>query len=111
MERQYAGEYEERVNPFREFIAGERSLRRRQLSAPDRIMYELGQVVSSSRCARGGCKIYPKRLKTCKPETPDTATLDDMLCPGSLQVALLYIKCGAGLGGLVPFTVEQTNRL
>ena len=54
VERQYAGEYEERVNPFREFIAGERSLRRRQLSAPDRIMYELGQVVSSSRCAQEG---------------------------------------------------------
>ena len=52
VESQYAGEYEDRVNPFREFIAGERSLRRRQLSAPDRIMYELGHVVSSSRCAR-----------------------------------------------------------
>lgn len=75
VERQYAGEYEERVNPFREFIAGERSLRRRQLSAPDRIMYELGQVVSSSRCARGAL-------------ASDTAGFHDTLCPGSLQMEL-----------------------
>ena len=51
VESRYAGAYEERVNPFREFIAGEKQARRRQLSAPDRIMFELGQVVSSSRCA------------------------------------------------------------
>lgn len=51
VESRYAGAYEERVNPFREFIAGEKQARRRQLSAPDRIVFELGQVVSSSRCA------------------------------------------------------------
>jgi len=50
VESRYARAYEERVDPFRDFIAGERAARRRALSAPDRIMFELGQVVSSSRC-------------------------------------------------------------
>jgi hypothetical protein len=51
VESRYARAYEERGDPFRDFIAGERAARRRALSAPDRIMFELGQVVSSSRCA------------------------------------------------------------
>ncbi|KAK9826852.1 hypothetical protein WJX81_008080 [Elliptochloris bilobata] len=58
VESRYAGAYEERVNPFRDFLAGERAARRRQLNALDRIVFELGQLVSSSRWARACALAY-----------------------------------------------------
>ena len=42
-------EYEEQLNPFTDFQDKERSARRRQLSPADRLLYEVGQMVSGSR--------------------------------------------------------------
>ena len=49
MESRYSKEYEEQLNPFTDFQDKERSARRRQLSPADRLLYEVGQMVSGSR--------------------------------------------------------------
>ena len=49
MESRYTKEYEEQLNPFTDFQDKERSARRRQLSPADRLLYEVGQMVSGSR--------------------------------------------------------------
>lgn len=49
VESRYTKEYEEQLNPFTDFQDKERSARRRQLSPTDRLLYEVGQMVSGSR--------------------------------------------------------------
>lgn len=49
MESRYTKEYEEQLNPFTAFQDKERSARRRQLSPTDRLLYEVGQMVTGSR--------------------------------------------------------------
>ena len=49
VESRYTKEYEEQLNPFTDFQDKERSARRRQLSPADRLLYEVGQMVSGSR--------------------------------------------------------------
>lgn len=52
MESRYTKEYEEQLNPFTDFRDKERSARRRQLSPTDRVLYELGHMVTGSRSAQ-----------------------------------------------------------
>ena len=49
VENRYTKEYEEQLNPFNDFQDKERSARRRQLSRTDRLLYEVGQMVTGSR--------------------------------------------------------------
>lgn len=49
MENRYTKVYEEQLNPFNDFQDKERSARRRQLSPTDRLLYEVGQMVTGSR--------------------------------------------------------------
>lgn len=49
MESRYTKEYEEALNPFTDFRDRERSARKRQLSPVDRVLYEIGQIVSGSK--------------------------------------------------------------
>lgn len=49
VESRYTREYEEALNPFTDFRDKERSTRRRQLSPVDRVLFEIGQVVSGSK--------------------------------------------------------------
>ena len=49
MESRYTREYEEAVNPFTDFRDKERSARKRQLSPVDRVLFEIGQIVSGSK--------------------------------------------------------------
>jgi hypothetical protein len=49
VESRYTKEYEEALNPFTDFRDRERSARKRQLSPVDRMLYEIGQIVSGSK--------------------------------------------------------------
>lgn len=55
----YMKEYEERVNPFGDFRAREREVRRQQLSLQDRAVYAVGStLVSGSKVARSAIVAY-----------------------------------------------------
>ncbi|CAL5227002.1 g9892 [Coccomyxa viridis] len=62
VESRYTKEYEEQLNPFTDFQDKERSARRRQLSPTDRLLYEVGQMVSGSRAMRMFVIIYSLAL-------------------------------------------------
>lgn len=124
VESRYAGAYEERVDPFREFIAGERSLRRRQLSAPDRIMFELKQVVSSSRCdcAWGACGLIRPALMYelgqvvlsqlgCRCGARVKYILPSYIAASQVAClrGLLHMACGPGLGRLGHFKYVRAH--
>lgn len=49
MESRYTKEYEEQLNPFTDFRDKERSARKRQLSPTDRVLYEIGHIISGNR--------------------------------------------------------------
>ncbi|KAK9917963.1 hypothetical protein WJX75_000085 [Coccomyxa subellipsoidea] len=58
VESRYTKEYEEALNPFTDFRDRERSARKRQLSPVDRMLYEIGQIVSGSKGARLVVMVY-----------------------------------------------------
>lgn len=49
VESRYSKEYEEQLNPFTDFQDRERTQRRRQLNPTDRVLYEVGQMLTGSR--------------------------------------------------------------
>ncbi|BDA49351.1 Protein CASP [Coccomyxa sp. Obi] len=58
VESRYTREYEEALNPFTDFRDRERSARKRQLSPVDRVLFEIGQIVSGSKGARLVVMVY-----------------------------------------------------
>ncbi|CAL8464232.1 g3767 [Coccomyxa elongata] len=58
VESRYTWEYEEALNPFTDFRDKERTARRRQLSPVDRVLFEIGQIVSGSKGARLVVMVY-----------------------------------------------------
>lgn len=49
IETKYGRAYEENLNPFSDWKQREKASRRKQLSIPDRLLYEIGQVISTSQ--------------------------------------------------------------
>lgn len=59
IENKYDKAYEEKMNPFIDWKQKEKASRKKQLSMADRVMYEFGQIISSSRsvCCNFGSEI------------------------------------------------------
>ncbi len=51
MEGRYQKAYEERINPFGDFRDKEKAARKQKMNVADRVIYEFGQIISSSQCA------------------------------------------------------------
>ena len=49
VEHKYKSAYEENMNPFSDWKQREKASRKKQLSLPERVLYEGGQVISSSQ--------------------------------------------------------------
>ena len=49
VEHKYGRAYEENLNPFSDWKQRERATRKKQLSIPERLLYEAGQIVSTSQ--------------------------------------------------------------
>ncbi len=64
VESRYTKEYEEQLNPFTDFRDKERSARRRQLSPTDRVLYEVGQMITGSRSAQPAAAVNLGRRLT-----------------------------------------------